>query len=104
MISRENVAFGASLLKELGLWGGAIASGVVGFLWVSPWLVVAFAGGRGHTSDWVENFLVLCGLVAIICFVAAVLFVIGAIRNTVGTGSSNETIVVAEDAGEFERM
>ncbi len=103
MISRENVAFGASLLKELGLWGGAIASGVMGFVWSTPWLLVAFAGGRGHTSDWVENFMVICGAIAAICFVAAVLFVIGAIRNTVGTGR-NEAIVVAEDAGEFERM
>lgn len=100
-MNQENIAWGASLLKELGLWAGVIVSGIMGFLWSIPWLFIAFAGGRGHTSDWVENLLLLCALIAIICAVAMVLFVIGAIRNKVG---GDEYTIVHDAGGDTERL
>jgi len=99
-MSRETMTWGVSLLKEFGLWAGAAISFFLGLLWSIPWLVVAFVG-RGHSSDWFESLLVVCALVVVVCLTACVLFVVGGIRNTVG---SEQIVVYQDDSGDSEGM
>jgi len=100
-MNRETIGFGASLLKELGLWAGVIVSIVMGILWCLPLLIQYFFGSP-HTSDTLENFLIVSAGVAMVCLLAAVFFVIGAIRNTVG--GKDAMPIIEYDGGDTERM
>jgi hypothetical protein len=95
------VNFGRSLVKELGLWAGAIVSFLLGGLWCIP-LLLQWIVGSPHTGDTLESFLIICVLVVAVCLVATILFIAGAMRNTVS--DSQEATVVEYDGGEVERM
>lgn len=92
---------GASLIRELGLWAGVAVSILAGLFWCIP-PVVVYGLGSGHTSDTVEGAMLVCGFLVLVSFAAAVLFLIGAIKNTVSGESGAADITY--DGGDTERV
>lgn len=92
---------GASLVRELGLWVGVILSVLTGLLWLIP-PVVVYGLGSGHTGDTMESAMLVCGFLVLVSFAAAVLFLIGAIKNTVSGESGAADITY--DGGDTERV
>ena len=94
--------FGASALRELGLWAGVVASVLMAIVWAVPPLIL-YGLGSGHTTDFMENAMLFCMLMALISCVAALLFVVGAIKNTVSTGRES-VVQFVNDVGDTERV
>lgn len=101
MDSKGLINFGTSLTKEVGLWLGVGVSIIMGLLWCIPYVIV-YGLGSGHTTDTTEGVLMLCVLLSGISFLAAILFCVGAIKNTVS--GEGESIVIDFDGSDTERM
>ena len=89
---------GTSLIKELGLWVGVVVSILLGILWCAPYVIV-YGLGSGHTTDTVESALIVCLVLAGISFLAAILFMVGAIKNVVSADGSSVSIPTVDDSG-----
>lgn len=92
---------GASLVRELGLWVGVILSVLTGLLWLIP-PVVVYGLGSGHTGDTMESAMLVCGFLTLVSFVAAFLFLVGAIKNKVS--GAGDGIQISYDGGDTERL
>ncbi len=89
---------GASGIKELSLWAGVAVSVILGLLWCAPYVIV-YGLGSGHTTDAVESALIVCLVLAGISFLAAILFMVGAIKNVVSADGSSVSIPTVDDSG-----
>lgn len=103
MDSKGLINFGASLTKELGLWLGVAVSIITGLLWCIPYVLV-YGLGSGHTSDTMEGALMVCLILSGISFLAAILFCIGAIKNTVSTDDGHSIPMIMDDGGDTESV
>lgn len=101
MDSKGLINFGTSLTKEVGLWLGVGVSIIMGLLWCIPYVIV-YGLGSGHTSDTTESAMLVCGFLTLISFVAAFLFLVGAIKNKVS--SAGDGIQISYDGGDTERL
>ena len=101
MDSKGLINFGTSLTKEVGLWLGVGVSIIMGLLWCIPYVIV-YGLGSGHTTDTTEGVLMLCVLLSGISFLAAILFLVGAIKNKVS--SAGDGIQISYDGGDTERL